>query len=167
MILRQKLALQNRSSHPMMYLRYCALVVALIHAVFIMQKATPTTTAFHIHDSTYRRPIRRNFVHRPDTSFMTVSSMARPIMLPKSILSKDHIFSLNLAKNRVGLEQKRESATPTGANDSIIVFIYCIYYLRGRHVSLLDQSTWHRNLTKFNCTTYANIFILVHCFMQV
>ena len=130
MILRQQLALQNRSSHPMMYLRYCALVVALIHAVLIT-KATPTTTAFHLHDSTYRRPIRRNFVHRPNTSLMIASSMARQIMLPKSILTKDHIFSLNMAKNRAGLEQKRESATPTGANDSIIVFIYCLSIIWG------------------------------------
>lgn len=31
---------------------------------------------------------------------------------------KDQVLSLAMVKTRVGLEQRQESATPTGANDS-------------------------------------------------
>jgi hypothetical protein len=43
-------------------------------------------------------------------------------MLPISN-KKDHFLSLTMVKSRVGLEQRQESATPTGANDSTVLFI--------------------------------------------
>ena len=126
MIPRQPLALQSRSSsHHMISLRYGILVVTvLIHALWTIKSKTgpaiiATTTAFHLNDSACKYPIRRNFDHRMDTAFMTTTStIIRQSMRPNSIRANDHIFSLNMAKNRVGLEQKRETATPTGANDA-------------------------------------------------
>ena len=132
MIPRQPLAPRNRCSHPEMtcqrpYYYWILVQVALIPALWIIQASTSTTTAFQLNDYNYKTPTRRTFNIRSDTSLTTASPVVRRIIpLPKSTMAKVHPFSLYMVKNRVGLEQKRESATPTGANDSIIVLIYCI-----------------------------------------
>ena len=54
-----------------------------------------------------------------DLSFTTESSLSRRIALPKSS-REDLNLALTMVKTRVGLEQRQESATPTGANDASV-----------------------------------------------
>ena len=127
MIPRQPLALQHRSSlHPMIHPRcsiVAAVVVVMIQTLWIITAKSTFTAAFHIQDgSRHRIPIGRTTMNREDTSWTIAWSMDRR-PAPKSIVNRVRFgYSLlEMVKNRVGLEQKRESATPTGANDEFVI----------------------------------------------
>ena len=127
MIPRQPLALQHRSSlHPMIHPRcsiVAAVVVVMIQTLWIITAKSTFTAAFHIQDgSRHRIPIGRTTMNREDTSW-TIAWLMDRRPAPKSIVNRVRFgYSLlEMVKNRVGLEQKRESATPTGANDEFVI----------------------------------------------
>ena len=127
MIQRQPLVLQHRSSlHPMIHPRcsiVAAVVVVMIQTLWIITAKSTFTAAFHIQDgSRHRIPIGRTTMNREDTSW-TIAWLMDRRPAPKSIVNRVRFgYSLlEMVKNRVGLEQKRESATPTGANDEFVI----------------------------------------------
>ena len=132
MIRRQKMAVQVRSSQRLSCHRYW------IAALLFTLEAAATTSAFQVQDATNRSPIRRTSVNGEDIYLTTLSSaLNRRTILPIAS-KKDHYVSLNMVKTRIGLEQRQESATPTGANDPII-FISLLHSLLSIHPDSLPK----------------------------
>ena len=102
---------------PRQHMRYQRYWIAALLLNSLFHIKTATTAAFHVLDSTYRIAIRRTTLNREDICLPAVSYMTSRILLLKSN-RKDHVLSLTMVKTRAGLEQRQESATPIGANDS-------------------------------------------------
>ena len=131
MIRRQQMAVQVRSSQRMSCHRYW------IAALLFILEAT-TASAFQVQDGTNRSPIRRTSVNGEDIDLTTLSSALSRRTILQIPSKKDHFVSLNMVKTRIGLEQRQESATPTGANDPII-FISLLHSLLSIHPDSLPK----------------------------
>jgi hypothetical protein len=77
-----------------------------------------TTTAFHVPYVMNRIPTRGNYINREvtGTASTTISFIDGQRTHPISCGRRER--ALSMVKTRVGLEQRQESATPTGANNS-------------------------------------------------
>jgi hypothetical protein len=115
---RQQLMLEHRR-HAFMNRRNSTsrrLTITAIHCFIVLKAAT---TAFDMYDTSIssKRPIQSSMTQRSYFSIVGSSLHYREQILKETNTNMRRAHRLEMTKNRVGLEQRRESATPTGVNE--------------------------------------------------